>query len=338
MLFYAFECGGEGGKRYTASAICACRREDNDVTLAYLQSLASTWLSHLLFVFKANGSHKLQINATPSTIATPTLEDTAGRMEVGATENRIDRFKTALLKRDGYRCVATGKIDVDHPGPLSPQEEEETIGTVGCHILRRAIAVFDRNKTYLSALSTFDILRHYASMPMMTIEDIASIIDDPSNGMTLRGDAHKGFDNFAWSLRKVDNIPNTYNIIVHRPRGLGLGSVPTRRSDITFQDFSARYTEASSPPRKKQRNTRSGDAGDEVQRREQGIALPNPLFIRIHSAIAGVLHMSGAGEEIDAAIRRAGGGGAPGAVLVGDDFETLHLWESVRSMQQLAVN
>jgi hypothetical protein len=50
MPFYAFECGGEGGKRYTSSAICACRREDNDVTLAYLQSLASTWLSHLLFV------------------------------------------------------------------------------------------------------------------------------------------------------------------------------------------------------------------------------------------------------------------------------------------------
>jgi hypothetical protein len=175
-------------------------------------------------------------------------------------------------------------------------------------------------------------------MLMMTIEDIASIIDDPSNGMTLEANAHRGIDDFAWSLKKVDNVsshsqvcfithpssqtPNTYNIIDHRPRGLGLGSVPKRRHDITFQDFSARYTEAPSPPRKKQRNTRSGDAGDEVQQRDQGIALPNPLFIRIHSAIAGVFHMSGAGEEIDAVIHRASGGGAPGGVLVGDDFET----------------
>jgi hypothetical protein len=48
--------------------------------------------------------------------------------------------------------------------------------------------------------------------------------------------------------------------------------------------------------------------------------------------------MNGTGEEIDAAILRPGRGGAPGAALVGDDFETLHLWESVRSMQQLTVN
>jgi len=55
--------------------------------------------------------------------------------------------------------------------------------------------------------------------------------------------------------------------------------------------------------------------------------LPNPLFFRIHSAIAGVLHMSGAGEEIDAAVKRAGGAGASGAVPVGDDFEHIFLRE-----------
>ncbi|KAF9505838.1 hypothetical protein BS47DRAFT_487664 [Hydnum rufescens UP504] len=328
MLFYAYECGGDGGKRYTASAICACRRENNDVTLAYLQSLASTWLSHLLFVFKANGSHKVQINSTPSIIMSPTVEDTAAQVEVGATENHKDNFKTAVLKRDGYRCVATGEADVDHPGPLSSDEEFESISTEGCHILWGAIALLDQNKTYLSALSTLDILRHYASLPAMTIEDIASVINDPSNGMTLCANARDGFDSFAWSLKMVDNVssrsqvclvlnlsdpisqtPNTYSIVVHRPRGLGLGSVSKRRHYITFQDFSARFTEESSPPRQKQRNTGSGDAGDKAPQPErgQGIALPNPLFIRIHSAIAGVLHMSGAGEEIDAAIRRAGG-------------------------------
>lgn len=55
--------------------------------------------------------------------------------------------------------------------------------------------------------------------------------------------------------------------------------------------------------------------------------MPNPLFFRIHSAIAGVLHMSGAGEEIDAAVKRAGGAGASGAVPVGDDFEHIFLRE-----------
>lgn len=37
--------------------------------------------------------------------------------------------------------------------------------------------------------------------------------------------------------------------------------------------------------------------------------------------------MSEAGEEIDAAVKRAGGAGASGAVPVGDDFEHIFLRE-----------
>jgi hypothetical protein len=52
MLSSAYTCGGEGGMRYTAAAIYACRYEDNEMTLRYLQSLGTTWVSHLLFVRK----------------------------------------------------------------------------------------------------------------------------------------------------------------------------------------------------------------------------------------------------------------------------------------------
>ena len=52
MLSHAFDCGGENSKRYTASAICACGSKDDNTTLLYLQSLGSTWVSHLLFVCK----------------------------------------------------------------------------------------------------------------------------------------------------------------------------------------------------------------------------------------------------------------------------------------------
>jgi len=55
-------------------------------------------------------------------------------------------------------------------------------------------------------LTTFDILRHYASLPATTIEDIAKVIDDPSNGMTLESNAHVGFDDYAWSLREVQDV------------------------------------------------------------------------------------------------------------------------------------
>ena len=53
MLFYASDCGGgEGCRRYTASAIYACRGDEKRATLAGLQSLGTTWCSHLLFVCK----------------------------------------------------------------------------------------------------------------------------------------------------------------------------------------------------------------------------------------------------------------------------------------------
>jgi len=214
----------KGGKRYTASAIYSCRRQDNKDTLGCLQSLATTWLSHLLFVFKVNGSNKHSLAIT---------RDWA-------------RVKSALLKCDGYRCAVTGRPDINHPS-LPLEEEDEMIKTAGCHILPRAIGISDinqRSQSYLSALTTLHILHHYASLPEKTIEDIAKIIDDPSNGMTLECNAHFGFDNFAWSLKEVKNIPNTYDVIYLR-RGHGLLNTPER---ITFTDSSARCSETSPPP------------------------------------------------------------------------------------------
>jgi hypothetical protein len=52
MLSSARACGDEGGMRYTTSAIYTCCYEDNEMTLRYLQSLGTTWVSHLLFVRK----------------------------------------------------------------------------------------------------------------------------------------------------------------------------------------------------------------------------------------------------------------------------------------------
>ena len=54
MLACAEECGGEGGKRYVASAILACSEEE-DVVEA-LAALGTTWLTHLLFICQSSYS------------------------------------------------------------------------------------------------------------------------------------------------------------------------------------------------------------------------------------------------------------------------------------------
>jgi hypothetical protein len=97
---------------------------------------------------------------------------------------------------------------------------------------------------------------------------------------------------------------------------------------ITFGDHSRDFAEPSSPDRKRLRS-RAGAS--------RGVALPNPMFIRIQRAIAGVLHMSGAGESIDQALDRAGKSGT-GVILTGADFAHFGLGENLEViMGQVAV-
>ena len=48
MLAYAEECGGESGKRYMASAVLICFKEEDLV--GTLVALGTTWLTRLLFI------------------------------------------------------------------------------------------------------------------------------------------------------------------------------------------------------------------------------------------------------------------------------------------------
>lgn len=52
MLHNSDSCGGAAGRRYTVCAICICLRGETDSqdTLESLQDLATTWVSHFLWV------------------------------------------------------------------------------------------------------------------------------------------------------------------------------------------------------------------------------------------------------------------------------------------------
>lgn len=107
-------------------------------------------------------------------------------------------------------------------------------------------------------------------------------------------------------------------------KGHGLSKLGGGKT-VTFKDHSRDFEEPSSPPRKKLRSA------------VRDFDLPSPLFIRIHCAIAGILHMSGAGESIDRALDRAGD--HPTAViLTGADFAYFGLAEDLQgAMSHVAV-
>jgi hypothetical protein len=96
---------------------------------------------------------------------------------------------------------------------------------------------------------------------------------------------------------------------------------------VTFADYSHGFQEPSSPVRKKLRSRAST---------AKGFAVPNPLFIRIHHAIAGILRMSAAGENIDRARDREVKGGTA-IVLTGADFAHLGLTENLEVLMAQVV-
>jgi len=81
MLACAEECGGESGKRYVASAILTCSKEED--VFGALAALGTTWLTHLLFIFKTRRGHGNQPNKQPSGFATPTVEKMATHLLEG---------------------------------------------------------------------------------------------------------------------------------------------------------------------------------------------------------------------------------------------------------------
>ncbi|KIM73428.1 hypothetical protein PILCRDRAFT_15225 [Piloderma croceum F 1598] len=189
---------------------------------------------------------------------------------VADTINRtptLDETHTHLvILRDGYRCAVTGHYDTEHP--KIPEDEDETqVDLLAAHILRRAIAVFKGTDNNSDEVRTF--LRNYADLRIESIEDIANIIDDPSNGLALEANAHNGFDRFRWSLKQTEN-PNEYTTVIYEKRGHGLLK-PGAGRIVRFTDHSRDFREPSSPRKRTRTEAISFD-------------LPNPLFIRIHCA------------------------------------------------------
>ncbi|KXN89302.1 hypothetical protein AN958_05806 [Leucoagaricus sp. SymC.cos] len=172
MLACAEECGGESGKRYVASAILACSKEEDVV--GALAALGTTWLTHLLFIFKTSRSHGNQPNKVPSGIATPTVDKTATHLLEGVG-NRKKSFPGDVMLRDGY----------------TPR-----VRLVGAHILRRAIGEFDNDHNSKSV--------GHLSIQIETLEELRGKLDDPSNGITLQKDAHDAFDSFYWCLKRTE--------------------------------------------------------------------------------------------------------------------------------------
>ncbi|KDR73281.1 hypothetical protein GALMADRAFT_251878 [Galerina marginata CBS 339.88] len=276
MLAYAQECGGESGKRYVAAAIVSCSKEDSDAdVVGALAALGTTWLTHLLFVFKTR---------------TQTIDQPSTHFSQGGGSRKRSVAQN-VIKRDRYECVLTGTQDVAHPKPVAGIYTARLYIT---HILQRALGEFDTDQnsdSYKSAATTLDILSNFTRLPAQTLEELSVHLDEPSNGMTLQSDAHYAFERFDWCLKQTMET-HVYDFKIFQDRGI------LRKPDdnrITFADHSDDFSDSDSDS-----DSDSGSTLKLDSKRKPPVDLPNPIYIQIHAAIAGILNMSGAGRFLDA--------------------------------------
>jgi len=149
-------------------------------------------------------------------------------------------------------------------------------------------------------VTTFDILRNYANLSQETISDLEDVIDDPSNGFLLELNAHVGFDRFQWCLQPTE-VDDKYTIKIYG----NVHGIPGKATKVVeFKDHSEEF-----------------QANRGRRKRSREIPLPDRRYINIHAAIAGVLHMSGAGKFLDELLQKFGDGDAPSAVRSWEDFD-----------------
>ncbi|CAA7270461.1 unnamed protein product [Cyclocybe aegerita] len=306
------------GLVYVIKAILTCseRAEEGDrggplrreELVKNLRALAVTWVTHFLFPFKASPrTYAQQASEIFSDIATPTYERTADDMPTRSIGRRTLDTDT-VLRRDGYTCVITGIVD--NRRPVDPGVAKLEVA----HVLRRAVGGQSHRETdpsFRLAAATFDILRNYTRLPDDYLRNLEDHIDHPSNAITLEPNTHTLFDQYQICLLPTAT-EHTYALdwfdksrVADFLSGLCKLGGRNLADPVVFRNHAPAYH------------------------------MPDPIFIRIHATVAGVLDMSGAAEFIDDLIDKHPPSGSSKPASSWSDMEDLiSLHEVVTELQR----
>ncbi|KAF8879917.1 hypothetical protein BD779DRAFT_1676133 [Infundibulicybe gibba] len=236
------------------------RRADTSKRSRCSEILLKTWVTHLLFIFWNDASRSAWQYRADSRLPNPGIRFGFQNLDWAAIRER-SAFKDQLLSRDGYRCIATGKADERYP---HHENERYCLGI--------------RTPQVILPFLAFNLLRDYLSEK--TLRDMEDSVDDPANGLLLSCESRHGFSRFNWCLEETDYKLEIYG----GAHGLS-GMRPGDSKIIEFGDRSAEFQAGQPEP-----------VGKHSCEERHEIPVPDPRYLRIHAAIAGVLHMSGAGK------------------------------------------
>ncbi|PGH01047.1 hypothetical protein GX51_05484 [Blastomyces parvus] len=239
-----------------------------------LMEFADFLLDNFFTPLKAAGLHTPQPSPAPLSAVQRAI---GGEQEYVGTPDRLSTLRGACLIRDRYRCVISYKFDVTealkrfkrHGADAQDEEGNPLRGQSFdslqvAHILPHALMKSDQGSQLSeSKRATLTILDMFDHGVVRLIEGID--IDQPFNAISLSPALHTLFGGFEIFFEPVPSQLHTYQVKPFLPEIFP--GLPVTRTLYRSVDYT--------------------------------IDAPLPRFFAIHSAIAHILHLSGAGEYID---------------------------------------
>ncbi|KAI1784192.1 hypothetical protein LXA43DRAFT_1125090 [Ganoderma leucocontextum] len=304
------ELGFAAGKRYVSAAVCACARRAESATASRkdrprrvaeaLCRLASAWTAFMLWPFEEKAREE---------------RHRYWALWNGGKPHYAD-YLEHLLQRDDYHCFMSGSLHVRAPLELFPGPGEDGVhGDVlrAKYIFHPPSALRADGMREDDEVITWDILQHYcAPIRLDSVQWTEGIPPEARNALMLAGspgEAFTTFTTFGWCLHPTQ-VPNQYDVVVHERYCAGGQPVA---SPVTFEDHSAKYR---TPPASAPATDESSGGGPPRAECSVDVNLPSADLLRVHAALAGACHLSGAAVLFDAIFYGMGelkGQRAPGA-------------------------
>ncbi|PBK61503.1 hypothetical protein ARMSODRAFT_1025633 [Armillaria solidipes] len=142
-------------------------------------------------------------------------------------------------------------------------------------------------------MTTRDIVRNYLALDDEEMKAFVATIDDPSNGIGFELVTRHQFDKFKFSLHSTD-VPNAYSIKTYKYFRFLVPPTGGDQHRVVFKDYSN-----SDPP----------------------IPPPNPTYLRLHAAVAVILHVSGTAAVLDQFEEKYGEGSGCSGLLAKSEYK-----------------
>ncbi|KAM5451185.1 hypothetical protein MaudCBS49596_003890 [Microsporum audouinii] len=196
----------------------------------------------------------------PSPANLSAIKSLQGPHEFIGTPERVSHLRAQCPARDHYRCVISRSFDVNKAFKRL-SKDKKALDDEGILLKRQPTDVLEPEpkKTALAILNMFD----YDVGHLINGTDI----DRPLNALSLTPKCHSAFGNFDIYLEAVADQEHTYRIKTFSPTQEMLYGLPVTRKLFLSENYT--------------------------------VEPPSPRLLALHSAIAHVLHLSGAGEYID---------------------------------------